>query len=354
MNGRSLDVRLRDVFDAIVDHAPEPGNAPHEGPPQRNRPDGRHQRWLVAAAVVILVAGVGGLVALSSTSESDRAVDGDVSDSSVARPTGPGSVSPADADPPDATSEPTVGGADADVTECGTGRCFVYVLQQGDVPAVVEKRFCTTSVDLVAANGWTDIATGWPSRGATVLVPVDDSTGCSHVDAVGSGVTISAPPDDAAVLAIGDSVMLGAAPRLTAAGVLVDAEASRAFVNGLDLVSALVEQGRIGGPSSSIETVIVHLGGNGSIDPIHLDQMMTLLSDVDVVVLTNGIDRDYAAVNDDQIRRLPAAYPNVSVIDWDVLRDECVGECFFPDDIHLRPAGQEFYADLVIAELEAL
>ena len=53
--------------------------------------------------------------------------------------------------------------------------------------------------------------------------------------------------------------MLGAATQLAADGFLVDAVESRAFVNGLDTVQQLNQQGRLG------DVVVVHLGTNGPI-----------------------------------------------------------------------------------------
>ena len=58
---------------------------------------------------------------------------------------------------------------------------------------------------------------------------------------------------------LGDSVMLGAAGNLAAAGFCVDAVVSRAFVNGLDQVIRLRADGRLG------STVVVSLGTNGRI-----------------------------------------------------------------------------------------
>ena len=57
-----------------------------------------------------------------------------------------------------------------------------------------------------------------------------------------------------ALYALGDSVMLGAAGNLAAAGFCVDAVQSRAFISGLDQVIRLHAEGRLG------QTVVVSLG----------------------------------------------------------------------------------------------
>ncbi len=143
-------------------------------------------------------------------------------------------------------------------------------------------------------------------------------------------------------IAIGDQVMLGAAPDLFAQGWIVDAEASRSASDVVAIVEQLGDQGRLG------ETVVIHVGTNGTMSPADLDAIMTALSSVpDVQVLTVALDRDYAAGNNDLIRQLPGQFPNVSVIDWAELSKTCPGDCFYDDGMHLRPDGQRFYEELI-------
>ena len=39
------------------------------------------------------------------------------------------------------------------------------------------------------------------------------------------------------------------------------------------------------------------------------------------------------------------------LLDWATVSDQCVDNCFYGDNIHLRPAGQQFYADQVWAAI---
>lgn len=143
-------------------------------------------------------------------------------------------------------------------------------------------------------------------------------------------------------IAIGDQVMLGAAPDLFAQGWIVDAEVSRQASEVVPIVEQLGDQGRLG------ETVVIHVGTNGTISPEDLAAIMTALSSVpDVQVLTVAVDRDWATGNNDLIRQLPAQFPNVSVIDWAELSKTCPGDCFYEDGFHLRPDGQRFYEELI-------
>ncbi len=156
----------------------------------------------------------------------------------------------------------------------------------------------------------------------------------------GEPIGVVAPLDDA-TLALGDSVLLGAAEELYVRGIVVDAVATRTFSNGLDTVRALAEVDRLP------RAIVVHLGNNGLITTGQLDEMMELLSDVPrVVVVTVDVDEPYAAGNNALLRSLPANYDNVEVLDWAILVDECPGDCLFDDGVHLAPDGRAYYAAL--------
>jgi len=156
------------------------------------------------------------------------------------------------------------------------------------------------------------------------------------------------PPAVISQLALGDSVMLGAAQQLAAQGFTVDAIESRAFVNGVDTVLALNEQGRLG------DVVVVHLGTNGPIGSGDMTRMMEALAGVpQVLLLTIDVPRDYTAENNALIYDTVNTYPNVSLLDWAGLAGACPGECFYSDGFHLRPEGQDYYVSLIAGALAA-
>jgi hypothetical protein len=138
--------------------------------------------------------------------------------------------------------------------------------------------------------------------------------------------------------------MLGAATQLNAAGFCVDAEESRAFINGVDRVMRLRADGKIG------PIVVVALGTNGPIGDGQLTALMNELSTVPLVVMvTTKADRSYVARNNERIRAMPATWPNVKVVDWEALAASCPGHCFYDDGIHLPPDGRRFYAEQIVA-----
>ena len=80
------------------------------------------------------------------------------------------------------------------------------------------------------------------------------------------------------ILAIGDSVMLGAADILTENGIIVDALKSRPFSQALEIVNFMKSVNRLG------EAVIIHLGTNNYVNQKTLDAIMVALADVPIVL----------------------------------------------------------------------
>jgi len=157
--------------------------------------------------------------------------------------------------------------------------------------------------------------------------------------------TVAAAP--VAKLALGDSVMLGAATQLAGDGFTVDAVESRAFVNGLDTILQLEQQGRLG------DVVVVHLGTNGPISTSDMNRMMEALAGVpQVLLLTIDVPRDYTGPNNSLIYDTVNTYPNVSLLDWAGLAGSCPGDCFYSDGFHLQPDGQDYYSALISGALQ--
>ena len=149
--------------------------------------------------------------------------------------------------------------------------------------------------------------------------------------------------------AIGDVVMLGAAGQLEDAGFTVDAATSRSFVDSVKTVEVLAAQGRLG------DVVVVGLGNNGPITENDMNSAMQALRDVPTVVfLTARVPRPYAEQNSLLIKSLPEDYQNVLVFDWATESETCPGNCFYEDQFHLRPDGQEFYTNMIVALLDEL
>lgn len=143
------------------------------------------------------------------------------------------------------------------------------------------------------------------------------------------------------VIAIGDSVMLGAASPLRELGYVVDAEVSRQFKAGVDIVTFLNDLEVLG------NVVIVHLGTNGPTSTTTLDAFFEQVSMVPLVlVLTTRVDKPWQDANNTLIRAVPERWNNVTVLDWHEL-SAGQRDWFYGDNTHLRPAGARAYSELI-------
>ncbi len=178
---------------------------------------------------------------------------------------------------------------------------------------------------------------------ATTLPPPPPATQLGVITDMSTVTPLLIPPTNGGIplIALGDSVMLGAAEELTERGVTVDAVKSRQLSAFLPDFEAAVEAGIIG------SVVIVHLGTNGSFPTESLDRMMSSIADVPVVVFVTGkANRSWIGGNNQKIRELPDRYANVTVVDWEVIGGAC-GDCFYGDGIHLDASGQRYYTDVL-------
>ncbi len=151
------------------------------------------------------------------------------------------------------------------------------------------------------------------------------------------------PPTLGTVDAIGDSVMLGAVTALqqTFGDIQVDAAEGRQVSVGIQRLQARRDEGALG------DTVIVHLGNNGTFTDQQFDALMAILSDVPRVAFVNDkVPRVWEGPNDAVIAAGVQRYPNTILVDWREASGSQPG-FFWNDGIHLRPVGAQAYADLL-------
>jgi len=186
-----------------------------------------------------------------------------------------------------------------------------------------------------------DVPTESTQPAATGSVPVTlESTTTTSTTTTTTTTTLPSEPVD--YLAVGDSVMLGAAGVLTARGYTVDAHKNRQMIDMVPLFQQLGEKGLFGDP------VVIHLGTNGPFDAETLDALLAPLSNVPNVILLNvHANRSWTANNNALLAAKDKPGDNIILIDWDSLANQCPGNCFAADGIHLNAAGQEYYADVI-------
>ncbi len=187
------------------------------------------------------------------------------------------------------------------------------------------------------------------SRAPDVVPVVAVRTGTISVGGAAAVLTEAAsepspPPEPATVTAIGDSVMLGAAEAL--GGTLgntttVDAEVSRSFAAGADLIGQLAAAGTLG------DIVVVHLGTNGPVDAALFDTLMENARPAErVLAVTVRVPRRWEGLVNDTLRAAAERWPRLELIDWKAASDHRP-ELFVDDGIHLTSEGRAFYAELV-------
>jgi hypothetical protein len=125
----------------------------------------------------------------------------------------------------------------------------------------------------------------------------------------------SAPelPTGDQIVAIGDSVMLAAAPQLQARwpGIAIDAVVSRQMRQAPEIVRALDARDALR------PIVVVHLGTNGAIDPATLHEVRGIIGPERQLVLVSAqAPRDWIAGVNRHLFAFASDYRDVVVADW--------------------------------------
>ena len=144
------------------------------------------------------------------------------------------------------------------------------------------------------------------------------------------------------VLAIGDSVMIGAADELGRAGTVdIDAVVGRQA----SAIVAVIDAHRAAGPLPPV--VVIHTGDNGPFTRGQFDSIVADLAGVRQIIFVNDkVDRPWEGSNNAMLASAAGAYQNVTLVDW---HDASSGhpEYFWDDGLHLRPEGANAYARVI-------
>lgn len=142
-------------------------------------------------------------------------------------------------------------------------------------------------------------------------------------------------------IVFGDNVVLGAADVLSSRGYLVDAELGRPLVDLIPHIELVLAETR---PN----VVVVHIGTNGPIRREDLDRLLEVTADVPNVILVNAhADREWIGTNNALVAEADRPDDNIYPIDWNALADDCPGDCFAADDLHLTETGATYFADAI-------
>lgn len=162
--------------------------------------------------------------------------------------------------------------------------------------------------------------------------------------------TAVTPVREPHVLAIGDSVMVGATSELHKAigDIEIDAKVSRQAKAALTVVQADRDAGKLG------DAVVLHIGTNGPFSVERFDAMMDALKTVPrVIVVNTKVPRRWEHINNTMLAEAVARYPNVRLVDWYTASIDHP-EYFRHDGIHLKPTGARRYAELIAQAVTGL
>jgi peptidoglycan/LPS O-acetylase OafA/YrhL len=151
------------------------------------------------------------------------------------------------------------------------------------------------------------------------------------------------------VTAIGDSVMLAAAPQLQAAltGIYIDAAISRQMSAGLAVVQELADAGLLR------SVVVLDLGTNGTVTTSQIRRLLAIIGPHRALVLVNTFDPRPWQYGDNRVLAAAARkHDNVVLANWFATIEHRTG-LLWDDDVHPRPPGATLYARMVATAVQA-
>lgn len=153
------------------------------------------------------------------------------------------------------------------------------------------------------------------------------------------------------ITAVGDSVMLAAAPALEDAlpGIAIDAAVSRSMYTAPGILEGLKSEGQLR------STVVIGLGTNGPVDPATLDQIMDVIGPDRHLILVNAYaPRDWIDGVNADLDAFAARYRTSVVADWRDAIDPRADELLAADHIHPGYDGGVLYAEAITHSLQVL
>ncbi|CAN5844010.1 acyltransferase family protein [soil metagenome] len=159
--------------------------------------------------------------------------------------------------------------------------------------------------------------------------------------------TVSVGP----VSAVGDSVMIGAAPDLKRRIETLSTINAEVGFQASDVIEVLQQRHAAGqlGP-----VVVLHVGNNGPLREWEFDEMMQIIGNQRQAVFVNvKVSRNWELRNNKVIAEGVERYPNATLADWYGVSAERP-DLFWRDGMHLQPAGVQLYTDLIVIRIANL
>jgi len=213
---------------------------------------------------------------------------------------------------------------------------------------------------VVQFSGSTDPGTGVEVNGDAVIVesngsfsvPIRSQIGANEVVVIATGeagnetvveIGYTFEPPEGWILALGDSVMLGAVEDVEArlGEDIVDATVSRQFRDSPAAVKELVAQ------ENPPQVIIIGLGTNGAVSDEQFDETMFEAAEVPMVAFVNiRVPREWEAPTNAVLAAGVERWDNAILVDWFTPADPDDSN-FAADGFHPSLTGRVLYSDLV-------
>jgi peptidoglycan/LPS O-acetylase OafA/YrhL len=165
----------------------------------------------------------------------------------------------------------------------------------------------------------------------------------------GATTTTAPPPAGQGVTAIGDSIMVDAAPYLQQMlpGIVIDAKVGQQLTQVQATVPSLLAAGDIG------TRLVLELGTNGPYSATQLDALLGSLPPMKKIVLVNTrVPKTWQTEVNSTIAAVAQSRPNVTLMNW-YADSASTPQYFYTDGVHLNPQGAQAYASLIVQALDA-
>jgi peptidoglycan/LPS O-acetylase OafA/YrhL len=189
-----------------------------------------------------------------------------------------------------------------------------------------------------------------PTTATTLARLTSTTTTSTTTTTIATSTTVTVAPSAPAVdtrpaLAVGDSVMLAAAPTIadTLHGhVVVDAAIGRQVPDGLDVLQRYRDNGTL----ATVSAVVVHLGTNGAMSDELFHRLASITEGVPrVVVLNVRVPKSWETQSNAAIDGGAPQHPNMRLADWFTASAEpgALGD----DGVHPTRHGARIYSWLI-------
>ncbi|MDQ1479354.1 MAG: hypothetical protein QOI44_215, partial [Actinomycetota bacterium] len=163
--------------------------------------------------------------------------------------------------------------------------------------------------------------------------------------------TVPPPPKSSLaneVLALGDSVMLGARQSLEQQipNMYVDAKVSRQFWDSTVVLAEYKKAGLLP------PTIVIHMGTNGAFSDAQFDDLMNTVGNRQVFFVNAREPRTWETEVNDRLAADVPKYKNAHLLDWHKFGGSH-SDWFVSDGIHLSGVGAKWYAEFIHAHLVA-